>query len=37
VRILVETAMQALDHYGAGQPEGSRLRAVPPGRVGVGR
>jgi metal-dependent amidase/aminoacylase/carboxypeptidase family protein len=38
VRILVETAMQALDHYGAAQqPGGSRLRAVPPGRVGVGR
>jgi amidohydrolase len=37
VRILVETAMQALDHYGASQPAGSRLRAVPPGRVGVGR
>jgi metal-dependent amidase/aminoacylase/carboxypeptidase family protein len=36
VRILVETAMQALDHYGAAQPAG-RLRAVPPGRVGVGR
>jgi hypothetical protein len=37
VRILVETAMQALDHYGAAQPGGGRLRAVPPGRVGVGR
>jgi metal-dependent amidase/aminoacylase/carboxypeptidase family protein len=37
VRILVETALQALHHYGAGRPEGSRLRAVPPGRVGVGR
>jgi metal-dependent amidase/aminoacylase/carboxypeptidase family protein len=38
VRILVETAVQALDHYGAGtEPQGSRLRAVPPGRVGVGR
>jgi amidohydrolase len=31
VRILVATALQALDHYGAG-----RLRAVPPGRVGTG-
>jgi hypothetical protein len=31
VRILVETAMQALEHYGAAaQPGGSRLRAVPP-------
>jgi amidohydrolase len=37
VRILVETAMQAIDHYGAAQPGGGRLRAVPPGRVGVGR
>jgi len=38
VRILVETALQALDHYGASQEAGgSRLRAVPPGRVGVGR
>jgi amidohydrolase len=31
VRILVATALRALDHYGAG-----RLRAVPPGRVGTG-
>ncbi|HKO85027.1 MAG TPA: amidohydrolase, partial [Actinomycetota bacterium] len=37
VRILVETAVEALDHYGASQPAGSRLRALPPGRVGVGR
>jgi amidohydrolase len=31
VRILVATALRALDHYGVG-----RLRAVPPGRVGTG-
>jgi hypothetical protein len=31
VRILVATALQALDHYGAG-----RLRAVPPGRADTG-
>jgi hypothetical protein len=37
VRILVETAMAALAHYGAAQAEGGRLRSVPPGRVGVGR
>ena len=37
VRILVETAVEALDHYGASQPAGGRLRALPPGRVGVGR
>jgi amidohydrolase len=37
VRILVETAMAALVHYGATQAGGGRLRSVPPGRVGVGR
>jgi len=37
VRILVETATQALDHYGASEQAGSRLRSVPPGRVGFGR
>jgi hypothetical protein len=37
VRILVATAIQALDHYGDARPGGGRLRAVPPGRVGVGR
>jgi amidohydrolase len=36
VRVLVATALQALEHYGAAQGAG-RLRAVPPGRVGIGR
>ncbi|HZA84056.1 MAG TPA: amidohydrolase [Actinomycetes bacterium] len=36
VRILVATALQALEHYGAAQGAG-RLRAVAPGRVGFGR
>jgi hypothetical protein len=31
VRILVATALRALDHYGAG-----RLRAVPRGQAGTG-
>ncbi len=35
VRILVATALQALEHYGAATGAG-RLRAVPPGRVGMG-
>src|SRR4029450_6255474 len=38
VRILVETAVQALDHYGASESGGGgRSRAGHPGRVGVGR
>jgi amidohydrolase len=36
VRILVATALQALDHYGEAQGAG-RLRAVSRGRVGIGR
>ena len=36
VRILVATALQALDHYGEAKGAG-RLRAVSRGRVGIGR
>jgi amidohydrolase len=36
VRILAATALQALEHYGAGQRPG-QLRSVPTGRVGTGR